>query len=292
MKYKFIEDNSSTFHVEKMCQVLDISRSSYYGWKKNGKSKRAQENEILLTEIKKVYKKNREVYGSPRITKELQENNISCSHNRVEKIMKENNIIAKTKRKFKITTMSKNNKAVAEDLLKKDFTTDKINKVWTSDITYIWTREGWLYLTVILDMFSRKIISWTLEKYLNNDIVIKALLKALNERKPNPGLIFHSDKGIQYSSIGVKKILKAFGIRQSMSHKGNCYGNAITETFFHTIKTEHIYFQDYETRESVRLDIFEYIEIFYNRERRHSSLDYKSPDKFERLSYGGKSKVA
>lgn len=292
MKYKFIRGNCFAFPVGKMCQTFKVSRSSYYGWEKRGKSKRGQEDEALLLEIKKVYERSRGRYGSPRITAELREKGVSCSHNRIARLMKENKIMAKTKRRFKVTTKSNHEKAIAGDLLQQGFMAKERNQVWASDITYIWTNEGWLYLAVILDIYSRKIVGWALERYLRSDIVKKALLKALAERNPGQGLIFHSDQGIQYASNEIVKILKAHEIRQSMSSRGNCYGNAITETFFHTIKTEHIFFESYETRESARLSIFEYIEIFYNRERRHSALGYKSPEKFEQLTYGGNFKAA
>jgi len=287
MKYRFIENHCSEFHVEKMCHVLNISRSSYYNWKTSGKSMRKTENEKLLREIRHVYEKSRKNYGAPRITVDLNENGIKCGHNRVEKLMRENNIIAKTKKKYKVTTNSKHNNPIAPDLLCKNFVAGRENEVWTSDITYIWTKEGWLYLAVILDIYSRKIVGWSLEKHLRSELVKKALLKAISIRNPAPGLIFHSDRGVQYTSRSIRNLLRLYGMRQSMSEKGNCYGNAITESLFHTLKTEHVYFESYATRVAARQSIFDYIEIYYNRQRRHSAIGYVSPERFEQLNYCG-----
>lgn len=292
MKYEFMKKHCSTFQVEKMAKVLKVSRSSYYSWKKRGKSKRRKENEILLVHIKNIYYTHKGNYGSPRITSELEDMNIECGHNRVAKLMKENNIVAKTKKKYKSTTKSKHDKPVAPDLLNKNFSAPEKNQIWTSDITYIWTKEGWLYLAVVLDIFSRKIVGWALEKYLKKELVTKALLRALSERRPEYGLIFHSDRGVQYASIEVRDILSDNEILQSMSEKGNCYGNAITESFFHTLKGEHICWETYETREVARMSIFKYIEMYYNRKRKHSSIGYMSPEKFEQSVYGVDEQVA
>lgn len=283
MKYVFMKEHSSVFPVKKMAEVLEVNRSGYYQWLKRPMSKRKQAEFKLLMEIYIVHEKKRRLYGSRRITIVLKRNGKKCSKNRVARIMKKYDIQAKTKRKFKVTTHSKHKKPLSEDLVKRDFTASAKNELWTSDITYLWTREGWLYLAVILDVYCRKIVGWALESSLSSKLVSKALLKAINSRNPEPGLIFHSDQGIQYASNNVRSILNFHGLQQSMSGKGNCYDNAITESFFHTFKTEFVYFEDFETRKSCQLKTFDYIEVFFNRERLHSALGYLSPEEFEQL---------
>jgi len=286
MKYRFIENHRSAFRVERMCHVLEVSRSGYYGWRKRGVSKRERSNQKLLIKIKNSYITSHKTYGSPRITADLRANKETCGHNRVARVMRVNGIAAKTKRKFKVTTTSKHNHPVAPNLVKQEFVADKPNQLWTSDITYLWTIEGWLYLSVILDVFNRRIVGWAMNKRLKKELVIAALKQALNHRTPTRDMILHSDQGSQYASGDFQTLLKRNGIKPSMSGKGNCYDNAITETFFHTLKTELIYFKNYQTREEAKSSIFEYIEVFYNRQRRHSALGYKSPVDFEnQLNY-------
>lgn len=250
--------------------------------KKRGKSTRQIKDENLLEKIKKIFENSRETYGSPRITAELKADGNKCSRNRVARIMQENGIVAKTKKKFKITTHSKHDKLIAPNLLNRNFKAERPDQIWASDITHIWTKEGWLYLTVILDMFARKVIGWAMDKFLKADMVKSALLMAILRRKPGKKVIFHSDKGVQYASNAVRAVLKAHEFNQSMSGTGNCFDNAPSESFFHTLKTEHVYFENFETREIAKASIFEYTEIFYNKERRHSHNGYLSPDEFER----------
>ena len=286
MKYLFIENYRSAFRVERMCHVFGVSRSGYYGWRKRGLSKRELSNQALLEKIKKFHEDSRRTYGSPRITADLWASGETCGHNRVARVMKVNGIAAKTKRKFKVTTNSKHNHPVASNLVKQKFVAEKPNQLWTSDITYLWTIEGWLYLSVILDVFNRRIVGWAMSKRLKKELVITALKQALNHRTPARDMILHSDQGSQYASGDFQNLLDKHGIIPSMSGKGNCYDNAITETFFHTLKTELIYFKNYQTREEAKSSVFEYIEVFYNRQRRHSSLGYKSPVDFEnQLNY-------
>ena len=232
-------------------------------------------------EIKESHKMSRWAYGSPRITYDLKAKGIKCSENRVARLMKIHGIIAKTKKKFKATTNSKHNLPVAENLLNQNFVTEKPNTVWASDITYVQTLEGWLYLAVILDLFSRQVVGWAMSDRLTSDFVIKALYQAIGRRRLVSGCIVHSDRGVQYASADFRDVLKTFGFIQSMSRKGNCYDNAVSESFFHTLKTEHVYEHRYETRAEARQSIFEYIEMFYNRQRRHSALGYRSPISFE-----------
>jgi transposase InsO family protein len=283
MKYQFIEEHRSAFAVEKMCLALKVTASGYYRQRKRGKSKRALSNEQLDQAIRAAHTKSRGNYGSPRITKELQEQGISCSENRVARRMQKNGIAAKTKRRFKVTTQSKHKHPVAENVLQRNFGATAQNQVWVSDITYVWTREGWLYLAIVLDLFSRQVVGWAMSHCLGQDMVLQALRQALLQRGSVPGLIFHSDQGVQYACQTFRELLTQQRIIQSMSGKGNCYDNAVAESFFHTLKTELVYFEDYQTREEARSSIFEYIEVFYNRERRHSALNYLSPVNFEQL---------
>ena len=271
MKYLFIEKNRSAFAVEKMCRAFKVSKSGYYAQKKRGRSKQAADNERLDLEISTAHKKSHARYGSPRITEELNAQGTPCSKNRVARRMRKNGIVAKTKRRFKVTTKSKHTHPIAENKLNQNFSAKGPNQVWVSDITYLWTREGWLYLAVVLDLFSRKIVGWSMSQSLGQEIVLQALGHALQRRHPAPGLIVHSDQGVQYACLAMRRLLAKNGVTQSMSGKGNCYDNAVAESFFHTLKTELVYFEDYQTRAEARGSIFEYIEVFYNRERRHSA---------------------
>jgi len=245
-------------------------------------SNRDRSNQMLLEQIKKAFDGSKKTYGSPRVTVELRDNGLTCGHNRVARVMRSNGIAAKTKRKFKITTVSRHNQPVAQDLVNRRFEADKPNRLWSSDITYIWTKEGWLYLSVILDVCGRRIVGWSVSRRLTKELVIEAFRRAAMQRTPAPGMIFHSDQGSQYASGEFRKLLEQHGVRASMGSKGDCYDNAITESFFHTLKTELIYFENYQTREEARLSIFEYIEVFYNRKRRHSAIGYKTPVDFEK----------
>jgi len=223
-------------------------------------------------------------YGSPRITAELKDKGYTCSRPRIARLMRKHNIRAKTKRKFKITTNSKHHYPISRDLVNQDFSANAPNQLWTSDITYIRTKEGWLYLTIILDVFNRQIVGWSMSNRLKTiQTTIPALIQACKRRKPAPGLIFHSDQGVQYASHEFRYYLKKYKIVQSMSGKGNCFDNAISESFFRTLKTELIYFEKYQTRKQAQSSIFEYIEIFYNCKRKHSSLGNKTPFEYLKL---------
>jgi transposase InsO family protein len=281
MKYRFIEQHRSAFEVEKMCLALRISKSGYYAWRVRPKSKRSAANEKLDHHIRIAYKHNNGRYGSPRITKALNAQGIECSENRVADRMRKNGIQAKTKKRFKVTTHSTHRHPIAENLLSQDFTAQRPDQVWVSDITYLWTREGWLYLAVILDLFSRKIAGWAMSHRLDQELVIDALQQALWRRRPGPGVIFHSDRGVQYACTAFRNLLQQHRFIQSMSGKGNCYDNAVAESFFHSLKTELVYFETYATRKDARNSVFEYIESYYNQTRLHSTLNYCSPVQFE-----------
>ena len=282
MKYSFIKLYSSIHRVQKMCQVLQVSRSRYYQWLERNQSQRKKENEELLEEIKIIHSdSDMGNYGSPRMASELLDRGFSCSIPRVARIMRANNIKSKIKRKFKVTTDSDHKKESSPNLLQQDFTVDAPNKVWVSDLTYVWTYEGWLYLTIVLDLFHRKIVGWAMSNRMHGAVTTeKALEQAYKREHPLKDLIFHSDRGIQYASDGFRQKLSAYEMIQSMSGKGNCYDNAVAESFFKTIKTEHIYKNKYRTKKQARQSIFRYMEYFYNRQRKHSYLGNISPEQF------------
>jgi transposase InsO family protein len=282
MKYEFIRTHRSTFAVKKMCRVLRVSRSGYYDWFERPESQRSLENKILLKEIRDIHKNSRKIYGSPRITDALRGGECSCSRPRVARLMSANGIKAKTAKKYKVTTASDHSFKTAPNLLKQDFWTDAANRIWMSDITYIRTWQGWLYLTVIMDLYNRKVVGWSMSNRLTAiTTTIPAFIQAVKQYKPLPGLIFHSDRGVQYACDDFCELLESFEIFQSMSGKGNCYDNAVVESFFHTLKTELVYHETYRTRTEAKTSLFEYIEVFYNRVRKHSALGYKSPEQYE-----------
>jgi putative transposase len=277
----FVWTYRHTWKVLRICEVLGISRSGYYLWVKERERRQQGQTTFLLVKIKESYEKSRHTYGSRRIAADLRAEGINIGPNKVARIMRDNGIKAKTKRKYKVTTNSRHSLPIAPNLLKNRPKADKPNKIWVADITYIWTREGWIYLSSILDTFARRIVAWELSPRLTKDFVVSTIKKAYTQRKPAPGLIFHSDRGSQYASYEVRSLLIQEGISQSMSSTGNCYDNATAESFFHTLKTELVYFEQYQSRKEAELSIFDYIETFYNRKRRHSSLDYMSPEQFE-----------
>jgi transposase InsO family protein len=281
MKYSFIKRYCSTYGVKRMCRLFEVSRSGYYAWRLRNKSKRKLANDRLLIQIKKAYNKGRKTYGSPRITDALNESGYTCGRNRVARLMRIKGIIAKTKRRFKSTTNSAHKLPISPNLLKRNFTVSAPNKIWVADITYIWTKEGWLYLAAVMDLFNRGIVGWSMGSRINAELTVRALKQAVQRRRPGKGLIFHSDRGVQYASQHMRNELKRHGFVQSMSRKGDCWDNSVMESFFHTLKTEHVYFEKYQSRAEAKSKIFEYIEVFYNRQRKHSTLGYKSPLEFE-----------
>jgi transposase InsO family protein len=267
-----------------MCRVLPVSRSGFYQWLKHRPSRRQKDNEQLLAQIRQIHAESNRNYGSPKVTDALRQRGINCNHKRIERLMRINGICSKRKRKFKVTTDSKHQRAVAANLIQRDFSAKQPNRLWTSDITYIRTQEGWLYLAVFLDAYSRRIVGWSMSRRLSDKLIINAFKQAWLHRQPSPGLIVHSDRGSQYCSRFFKELLATHRYRQSMSSTGNCYDNAITESFFANLKVELIYDERYRTRNEARRSIFKYIEIFYNRSRIHSSIGGLSPDQFEKMN--------
>ena len=277
-----MDNHKSEFPIGKMAKVLGISRSGYYKYTLKGESKRSQENAKLSKEIKEIFHDSAETYGSPRVMAELHDRGYQCGINRVSRLMNEMNLVSCRHKKFKVmTTDSNHDLAVSPNLLKRNFSIDKPNKVWVSDITYISTQEGWLYLCTVLDLFSRKIVGWSMTDHMEASMVIDALDMAYMSRRPGEGLIMHSDRGSQYASNAFREKLAEYEMLSSMSRKGNCWDNACAESFFCTLKTELVYRCDYLTRDEAKKTIFRYIEIFYNRKRRHSTLGNVSPDSFE-----------
>jgi len=285
MKFKFIENNRASFRIGKMCKVLGVTRSGYHSCLKKRYSKRKLENRILLELIKQIWKNSHHLYGYRRIHAELRSQGLYCNRKRILSLMYQNNIAAKTKKKFKKTTNSNHSNYTSPNLLEQNFRVNSPNEVWVADITYISTYEGWLYLAVVLDLYSRKVVGWSMSNRMTSQLVINSLENAITDRKPEVGLFFHSDRGSQYSSGEFRRLLKKHEIIQSMSGNGNCYDNAVAESFFHTLKTELVYWIKYKTRMEARSSIFNYIEGFYNRRRRHSYLNYFSPYNFELLYF-------
>ena len=262
---------------------MQVSRSGYYAWRKRGKSLRQRENEQLVPIVKAAHRKSKGTYGARRIAEEIEAQGNTCGRTRAATLMKLARVAAKQKKKFKATTDSKHNLPVAPNLLDRQFEVNEPDTVYVSDITYIWTREGWLYLAVVLDLFSRQVVGWSLSNRMTKKLIVNALLMAIWRRRPAPGLIFHSDRGSQYCSNDFQKMLKTHEMVSSMSRKGNCWDNSVAESFFGSMKTERTYFSNYMTREEAKRDTVDYIEMFYNSNRRHSYLGYVSPKDFEEL---------
>ena len=269
------------FRVKRMCEVLSVSRGGYYGWRSRSASRRSKANAALLERIRDVHLKSRQTYGSPRIHRELTEQGIACGRNRVARLMRRAELVAKMTRRFRLTTRSKMNPPPAPNRLGAPFVIGQANRQWVADITFIPTRAGWLYLAVVLDLFSRKVVGWAMDLRMTSGLVCEAARMAIQMRQPASGVVMHSDQGSQYTSFEYQRLLSKSGLLASMSRKGHCGDNAAAESFFHTLKTELVMFEDYRTRDQARSSLFEYIELFYNRIRRHSTLNYRSPAEFE-----------
>ena len=284
MKYQFIEDHRHSYEVALLCKVLSVSRSSYYHWRQRKPSLRDLWRLDLVAKISELYEKFKGRYGAPRIYRELRKLDYKVSMNTVAALMAKHRLIALKSKKYKVTTDSNHNLPVCPNLLEQDFKTVAPNEVWVSDITYIETKEGWLYLAVTLDLYSRKVIGWSMDKHMKKELVLNALRRAMKNRDFEKGLIHHSDQGSQYASHAFQKTLKRNGIVGSMSRKGNCWDNAVAESFFATLKTECCFEHGgFKSREFARSKIFEYIEAFYNSIRSHSYNDYLAPEEFEAM---------
>jgi transposase InsO family protein len=281
MRCQFIKLNAHVWPVVVQCDVLRVTRSAYYRWLKCPTSARTFADDRLAEEIKAIFETSQKTYGSKRIKPALRERNEICSRRRISRIMRNAGLFAKQRRKFVTTTDSKHDLPVADNLLNRQFDCDEINCVWTSDITYVPTAEGWLYLAAILDLGSRRIVSWAMSDRIDSDLVCAALNSAVANRHPAKGLLLHSDRGCQYASHKYRELLAGHGIIQSMSRKGNCWDNAPMESFFHSLKVEWLHGSRFKTRAEAKTRIFEYIEVWYNRKRLHSALNYQSPSSYE-----------
>jgi putative transposase len=273
------------FSIQIMCEIFSVSRSGFYAWRKRPESRRRKDDRNLLALIKTSFQSSRDTYGYRRVHHDLREQNEVCGKHRIARIMRENGIRPKTKRKFRVTTDSGHNKPIHENHLARQFYAAIPNQRWVSDITYIPTIEGWLYLATVMDLYSRRIVGWAMSDRLVDTLVTDALKMALFRRKIQAGnLLLHSDRGSQYAGDNFQKLLGKYGITCSMSRSGNCWDNAAMESFFHSLKTECIHHERFVTRDEAKKSVFDYIEVFYNRRRRHSFLGYKSPEQFELLT--------
>ncbi len=275
----FMEEHRGVFHLKRMSKVLKVSRSGYYAWRKRRPSRREAANKRLLERIWDVYRVSRKTYGSPRITDALNDQGIVCGKNRVARIMRDSGIRVKMKRRFKRTTDSAHGYPVAPNLLIEN---KQAERLWVSDITFIRTREGWLYLSAVMNVQNRKIIGFALRDELSQELVLAALRQAIESSPLEEGLIHHSDRGRQYATYAYQGLLQKHKVLSSMSRKGHCYDNAYMESFFATLKKELVHGEKYQTREEASLSIFEYVVVFYNRIRKHSALGYKSPVQYQK----------
>lgn len=283
MKYHFIEEHRDVWPIRLQCKVLGVSASGYYAWRDRAPSARAVANQNLLHDIQRIHWDNRKLYGSPRVHAALRSEGQKVGKSRVEKLMRQNDLCAMSKKRVRVTTTdSHHNLPIAPNVLERNFGALAPNEKWCSDITYIPTDEGWLYLATILDLYSKKIVGWAMREHMRTELPLAALMMAIQRQRPGPGLIHHSDRGSQYASDHYRQALATALMVQSMSRKGNCWDNAPAESFFHTLKTELVHHKHYATREDAKRDIFTYIEGFYNRQRIHSALGYITPEQMEK----------
>jgi putative transposase len=282
MKFRHIADQRETFPVRIMCDVMGVSPAGYYAWRGRPESPRKIANRVLLTEIRRVHTAHRRRYGAPRIHAALRAEGYRASRGRVERLMRYHGIRALTPRRFRVcTTDSRHDLPIAPNRLDQKFAAERPNQIWLADITYVPTEEGWLYLAVVLDLFTRKIVGWAMRDHMRAELTIAALTMAIQRQKLPPGLTHHSDRGSQYAATDYRKVLGAAGMIQSMSRKGNCWDNAPMESCFGTLKIELVHQACYLTRDAARHDLFAYIEGYYNRQRLHSALGYITPEQAE-----------
>lgn len=281
MKYGFIQLHSSDYPITKLCRFLRVSRSGYYDWLTRKPSRRAQANQQLLEHIRCIHQQSRERYGIMKCWQILLRQGIACGKHRVARLRALHGIYAKRRRRFVLTTRSKWTRNAAPNRLARQFKTDKPNQAWVGDVTFIPTRQGWLYLSVLLDLYSRKVVGWGMSKTNDGKLLEDCLTMALTHRKPPSGLIHHSDRGSNYTAHAFQQRLIDNNVVASMSRKGDCWDNAVAESFFSTLKNELTHEQNFDNHQTARAAIFEYIELFYNRQRLHQTLNYQTPDEFE-----------
>jgi len=282
VKYAFIRKHDCEFRVVRMCSVLQVSRSGYYHWLERPESQRAREDRDLLLEIRRVHLDGRRAYGAVKTWCELRSQGIACGKHRVARLRRQDGIEAQRKRRFRLTVQNRNTAPAAPNLLRQQFVAAQPDRIWVGDMTFIRTRAGFLYLAVLLDLFARKIVGWSMHDRPNLEVTLRALDMALEQRRPAPGLVHHTDQAPLYSAYEYRNRMQDHGLVPSMSGRGNCYDNAVAESFFSNLKNELVHHCDFHTREAARAAIFDYIEVFYNRQRRHQTLGYLSPAQFER----------
>ena len=270
------------FSVSRMCELLHVSRSGFYAWGERPESRRTREDRALLARIEAIHRESREAYGAVKTWKALRAQGVPCGRHRVARLRRAARIEARRKRRFRVTTQSRHRFPVAPNVLNRGFAVDRPDCVWVGDITFIPTQAGWLYLAVLLDLYARRVVGWAMSHYIDSNLVTEALRMALARRRPHPGLIHHTDQGRQYAAGSYRQQLSEHGIESSMSRKGDCFDNACAESFISTLKNELVHHVQFKTREEARTAIFEYIEVFYNRQRLHQTLGYLSPAEFER----------
>jgi putative transposase len=281
MKYAWIGQHRAVYPLALMCALLAVSLNGLRAWLRGGSPDRKRLTDAqLLVLIGAIHAEVKGAYGSPRMLEELRGRGFQVGKARVERLMREHQIRARHKRRWKATTDSKHGLPVAPNVVERNFTPEAPNRLWSADLTYLWTDEGWLYLAVVIDLFNREVVGWAIKERMTADIVTDALTMAWFRRRPEPGLIHHSDRGSQYASAVFQALLAQYGMTCSMSRKGNCWDNAPTESFFNSLKNERVHGKRYRTRAEARADMFEYIEVFFNRRRRHSTLGFKSPMQF------------
>jgi len=285
VRFAFIATEKAHYPVALLCQVLQVSRSGFYAWRRRPAAQRTRQNQLLGLEIAAIFAESRHRYGSPRVHAELRDRGQRTGRKRGARLMRRAGLRARERRRFRRTTNSGHEMAITGNLLARQFSVAQPDISWATDITYLWTLEGWLYLAVILDLFSRRVVGWAISERLERGIALDALTMALRNRRPPHGLLHHSDRGSQYASHEYRQLLAANGMRSSMSRRGNCWDNAVAESFFATLKLELVYQTQWRTRADAHSAVFEYIELFYNRRRRHSALGYLSPEQFENRSH-------
>lgn len=282
MRFQLIDAAKEEFPVQRLCKVLEVSQSGYFAWKSRPASRRQRGDLVLLAHVRSAFALSNETYGSPRMTHELRDQGLKAGRRRVARLMRENGLRACQPRRFKRTTDSQHAFPVAPNLLDQDFTAERPNEKWGADISYIWTREGWLYLAVVIDLYARRVVGWAVSDRLHKELALRALRRALVVRRPAAGLLHHSDRGSQFCSLAYQAELRRHGLLISMSGKGNCYDNSMVETFFKTLKSELVWRTAFQTRAEAQRALARYIDGFYNPTRRHSALGYVSPAQFER----------
>ena len=281
MRYRFIQQNTPRFAVRTMCRVLHVQPAGYYAWQKRKPTLQQLKRLQLIEQIRSVHQDSRGIYGSPRVHRELIDRGVKVCENTVAKVMKQQQIRSKTKRRFVVTTDSNHLQPPAANLLERRFDVPLRNRVWCSDITFVPTEQGWLFVALVMDLCSRKIVGWAMADHLRSELTCAALRMALRRRRPAPGLLHHSDRGVQYACCAYQDLLQEQGMICSMSRRGNCYDNAAMESLIGTLKRELVHHEHYATHEQAKRSIFEFIEVFYNRRRRHSAIGYLSPESFE-----------